>query len=140
MTSMELHIDVSGVMNYFARVRGGLPGAIDEINKQLAAETLATMKPITPVAVKKWTPETVIGQLRNSIEAVRVGSEYHVGPTARHRGFPYGFAVEAGIRWRKEPAQAGPRPFVTQWTYREMALKAEPMARRVIEKLIAGAG
>ena len=120
-------------MAYFQRQRGGMPRFMEELKKQLALESITTMQPLTPVAAKKWTPETTMGELKRSVTAIAQGGGYIVGPTAVYMGFPYGIAVKRGKRWGWVDSQAGPRPF-DEWTIMEMRGKVDKMASKILEK------
>ena len=131
-------MDASEAIAFFQKMGSGMSEYLRDLVNQIALETKATEQPITPVAVKKWTPETTIGELRGSIDIFTGDNEYSriIGPTATSHGFPYGLAVKRGTRWRGEPANIGPRPF-DDWAYAEMDLKVQPMADELLDQYLA---
>lgn len=130
---MRIHVDYSQAEQTLVAAGAGIGEYLEDLKKEITLEGIATMKPITPRAVKKWTKDTVIGELQRSITFEKRDDDYVFGPTATHRGYPYGVAVSRGIAWGGRPAQAGPRPFA-EWTLAELDKKVDRMAERLLDE------
>lgn len=131
--SFSIHVDITEVTAMLQKAGADMPAFIDELENELALEAKATEQELVPVATHRWTPETVIGELRRSVDIIDQKEGYLIGPTAMHRGYPYGVAVKRGTAWGGRPAQIGPRPF-DEWTMAELKLKVDPMMEKITEK------
>lgn len=130
-----IQVDVTEAAAMLQKAGADVPRFLDELKGELANLTAGIMWNYTPRAVKKWTPETRIGELKRSIDIQEHGDAVIVGPTARHRGYPYGLAVSRGTAWGGRPAKAGPRPFA-EWTFRDTQRKADVVADRVADRAL----